>query len=548
MKNLRSGSRRIIATVFILCLFFMALIWGSYLRQRAFDRADAIEFAVQRNSNLAVALEEYAIRTVHNADAILQLVKMQYAAPGSSLDLEEMLQSHSLDRDLIEGVAITDAKGRVQVSNIPHLKTSRADLSGQPFFIFHSVHNADSLLISKPVAAAGGGPAMIVLSRRLEDAQGAFSGVILLQMQPSAFTSFYAKAHLLPNDIISLIADDGITYARRTGKVESSGEDISASPLFTHVREHADSFYRAPDAIRHVPTWFSYRKLENYPMIATVGSSEADILADLLKRQPRYIVPRIIISILILLFSVLITVFLVHRRRLSDRLSEEEEKYQRLLTEQMIAVQEREREWIGRELHDNVNQVLTTVKLYLETASREPVHPLVPRSMQLINSCVTEIRNLSHQLSAPTLGTRSLIDSINGLLETLTLSTNLKFVFDHHVEEEEVIMSQKLAIYRIVQEQLNNIVKHAEAHCVRIRLSMKQGMLVLRIKDDGKGFDRSVQRNGMGFSNIISRARVFGGVVRVESAPGAGCCVTVSLRVRVVEGELSGGEKQALIC
>jgi signal transduction histidine kinase len=197
----------------------------------------------------------------------------------------------------------------------------------------------------------------------------------------------------------------------------------------------------------------------------------------------------------------------------------------------MIAVQEREREWISRELHDNVNQVLTTVKLYLEMSARKGDDPLIPKIMQLINSSICEIRNLSHQLSAPTLGTRSLIDSINGLIEMVGFSTNLQFEFNHSGYHGLFHMSQKLALYRIIQEQVNNIVKHAEATKVWIFLSQKNGNIILRVKDNGKGFDSRVKTNGMGINNIISRAKIFGGVVRIDAAPQKGCCINVFVPV-----------------
>jgi signal transduction histidine kinase len=208
---------------------------------------------------------------------------------------------------------------------------------------------------------------------------------------------------------------------------------------------------------------------------------------------------------------------------------EEEEKYQRLLTEQMITVQEREREWIGRELHDNVGQVLTTVKLYLETASKQGNDPLISRSMQLVNSSITEIRNLSHQLSAPTLGTHSLIDSINVLIETISFSTNLIIEFDHKGYTRHVIKSQKLALYRILQEQLSNILKHAEATNIWITLVQSDGNIILTVKDNGKGFDAIVQTDGMGINNIISRTKVFDGTVQLDTAPGKGYLLEVSI-------------------
>jgi signal transduction histidine kinase len=530
MNILTSKTSRIILPVSILCLFFLALIWVSYLRQRSFDKNDSIRFAIERNSNLAVALEQYTIRTLHSADAVLQVVKMEYAEKGASLDLKKLLKRISTNLENDDWVSIIGSDGRLQMANVQYPGDTIPDFSGKSYFIFHAHNNIDSLLISKPGFSFATTKPVIVISRRMNDSKGRFAGVVCLQVPPSAFTAFYAQAQLLPNDIISLIAPDGITYARRTGSLESEGEDIHKSPLFTHIKNHADSFYFAPDAIRNIPTWFSYRRLNNFAMIATVGSSEDDILAGFNKRQPRFIIPRIIISLLIVLFSISISSFLLHRRKLSARLAEEEEKYQRLLTQQMITVQEREREWIGRELHDNVSQVLTTVKLYLELASRENDNSLISQSMHLINDSITEIRNLSHQLSAPTLGTRSLIDSINALVETMAITNSLDFTFEHS-GYTRVVMSQKLALYRILQEQINNIVKHAEATKVWISLSNRDGKVILTVKDNGKGFERKTKTNGMGLNNIISRAQVFGGHMNLNTSPQKGCSITVILPI-----------------
>jgi signal transduction histidine kinase len=534
MKSLRTN--RIILPVFAFCIFFLTLIWASYLRQRSFDKEDAIRFAIKRNSNLTVALEQYAIRTLRNADAVLQMIRMEYS-DGDSLNLKELIIKNSLSHDIIEGAVITGRDGSPKMTSITHPHKLVPSFWDRHSFIFHSKNNTDSLLISGPYVSKLTEKKVITLSRRLIDKKGAFAGIVSVQILPSTFTSFYAQARLLPNDIISLIAPGGITYARRTGSIESSGENISKSPLFRHVAEHRDSFYFASDAIRQIPSWFSYRCLKDYPIIATVGSSEADILADFIARQPRYIIPRIIISVLIILFSFLGALFMLHRRKLSNRMLQEEEKYRRLLTEQMITVQEREREWIGRELHDNVGQVLTTVKLYLETASRQGNNPLIPQSMQLINSSITEIRNLSHQLSAPTLGTRSLIDSINALIETVAFSTKLKFEFDHTGYQERVIMSQKLAVYRILQEQLSNIIKHAEATKIWITLSQNDSNIMLTVRDNGKGFDTTVKSNGMGINNIISRAKVFDGIVLIEAASGKGCYLEVTIPAIELEVE-----------
>jgi signal transduction histidine kinase len=537
MKIIKTKSGTIVLTIAAISICFLALIWVSYIRQRSFDRKNAIRFAIERNSNLAVALEQYAISTLRNADAVLQMIKIEYAFQGDSLDLRQLVKSNSINREFIEGVAIINKNSRLIKTNIEQTKQPPY-FSDRSFFIFHLLNNTDTLLISKPLLSKLIGKPVIVISRRLNDSKGRFAGVAMLQLEPSTFTSFYAQAHLLPHGIISLIAPDGITYARRTGNIESSGEDIRKSPLFDCVAHNADSFYFAKDVLRGVPTWFSYRKLKQYPIIATVGSAESEILANYAKRQPRYIAPRIIISILVVLFSFLLSFILLHRRRVAEHLLIEEERYQRLLTEGMIEVQEREREWIGRELHDNVNQVLTTVKLYLETASKQVDNPLIPRSMHLINSSINEIRNLSHQLSAPTLGTRSLIDSIDALVEMIGFSSNLLIRFDHDEYKGELNMNQKLALYRILQELMKNVVCHAEATKVWISLGEENKAVILKVRDNGKGFDPTIEGSGIGIKNILSRAQIIGGNVNIESAPGKGCCIKIVIPVTTRRGDL----------
>jgi len=227
MKIITSKSSRIIFSVSTLCLAFLTLIWVSYIRQRTFDREDSIKYAVVRNSNLAVALEQYAIRTLHNADAVLQLVKMEYALKGDSLNLQKLLINNSLNRDIIEGVSIINRTGRLLMTNIPYPADSVLDFSDRAYFVFHSKNNIDSLLISKPLLSKMFRKPVIVISRRLNDPKGRFVGVVALQVQPSAFTSFYAQAQLLPNDIISLIAPDGTIFH---GNQFNGGESIPMHP------------------------------------------------------------------------------------------------------------------------------------------------------------------------------------------------------------------------------------------------------------------------------------------------------------------------------
>jgi len=607
---------------------------------------------VQRNSNLVVALEQYTIRTIHNADAVLQFMKTEMEKNEGRLDFNELMNIPSIDKELFNGVAILDTSGRIISANFPVRYDALLNFRDRQYFQFHQKKANDELYISKPLESKTIGRTVITLSRRINRPDGRFGGVVVLQIVPSTFTLFYSGAELRKLDIISLISPDGITYARLSGNVPSYGENISKSPLFGHVAKNPIGSYFAKDAIRGVETYFSYRKLQKYPIIATVGAARNDVLANYQLKARRDYITTTFISLLIILFTVLVVLGIFYRSRHIKLLKESEGRYrsmfenckdaivilqpdgsiismnpaannifrigagmhpqldftsflkanpannaihadvqvppegfddeivfnrqdgtafmgemasasytdargnrviiaiirdttekiqlqkklidekkyrQELITKQVILAQEREREAIGRELHDNVNQVLTTVKLYLELATKDEnmASQILPKCMNLINGSINEIRNLSHELSAPTLGTRSLLDSIAALLETVSASSGLKVHFCHKRYTHHIEMEEKLALYRIVQEQLNNILKHADATEVMITLGQDGEHTILTVTDNGKGFDPENSRKGIGLSNIEGRVKVFQGRFSLQSSPGNGCTLRV---------------------
>ncbi len=646
-------NNKAIAAVCAFCLLLLVLLWTSLVEQLESDRKESIAAAVQLNDNLVVTLEQYAVRTIHNADALLQLISLEYDRKGNSMDIVGLLTEHAVQRDFFEGVVVTNEKGDVLNGDFALSKEVQINNRHKLHFQYHLKNEKGGLYIGTPIQSVVFGKPMIPISRRLNKKDGSFAGVVTVMIKPATFTRFYAEADLRARDIISLVAPNGITYSRRTGTRDSYGENISKSPLYVHVRRNRVGNYFARDAIHNVPTYFSFRKLVQYPMIATVGVSEHDVLSSYHERARRDTVFTLIISLLVLLFSVLVCLVLLHRKRGLELVKESELKYrsifekskdaillmhrgglmmavnpaacrvfempevqirrstlaqlvspadpdyphlaeggvigettrreiifqkksgatfigevsaslykdyegaekyivlisditerkrraekllldeqrvQRKITKQVILAQEREREVIGRELHDNVNQVLTTVKLYLEMAKTNPEtrDDLLSRSIHHIIHSINEIRNLSRDLSAPTLGTQSLIDSISALVEMVESSSGIPIQFEYSSYSDDLDKEQKLAVYRIVQEQLNNVVKHAKATQVCVSIKGSDSGLVVKVSDNGQGFDTAQQRSGIGLNNIVNRAKVFDAKVRIDSAPGKGCQVLIT--------------------
>ena len=667
MKNqLRLLERKvvIIAGITFACLLLLTLSWNQLQKQVRHDRAETILSAEERNSNLAVALEQYAIRTLQNGDAVLQLAIKERSNHTGHWKLQNLLKEPFVSGNAFAAIGVVDPQGE-QLTFYKSQKEEQDTVKSYDYFRVHAETGHTGLYVGKPIPWPSAGHYVIPLSRRVESEDGRFGGVVVLLLEPASLTRFYAQANLRDRDIMSFIALDGTTYARRTGARESHSENIIKSPLFTHVARRPIGTYFARDAIRGVPSYFSYRRLKNYPMIATVGSAEEDVLANFQKRTLQAYGSAVVISILIVLFAILAGYFLLARRkneeriresearyrsffensldalliihpngtvkaanpaactlfgyseeelyhngreslvdstdprfdefvqqrnetgrargefslirkdgsiftaevasatfmdadgqklatimirdltqqkRLQKKLLKEQKRFQRQLTAQVISAQEREREAIGRELHDNVNQVLTTVKLYLELAitDKAACDTLLPKSIGYVLHSINEIRKLSHSLTAPTLGTKSLIDSVNALIEMMRASSNLRIAFRHVRCEEHLSMELKLAVYRILQEQLNNVVKHAKASKVLVSLGQRPGYLTLSVKDNGQGFDADKKREGIGINNIISRAKVFGGRVTLNTQPGKGCHFLVEIPIAE-----QGPEKEA---
>jgi two-component system sensor histidine kinase UhpB len=221
------------------------------------------------------------------------------------------------------------------------------------------------------------------------------------------------------------------------------------------------------------------------------------------------------------------------RIQLEEELNEQRLSRQKQITEAVILAQEKERTEIGKELHDNVNQILGASNLYINTAMTddEMRQELLERSTELVSSAINEIRKISKSLITPGLREIGLIESIGDVIDDLKMAKDDMLIeLDlQNIAEDQIEDRRKLTLFRIVQEQLNNIVKHAQATRVLIRLSVESAFIVLTLSDNGVGFDVSKHRKGVGITNIISRTELFNGRVDIQSAPGEGCTLSVSL-------------------
>jgi signal transduction histidine kinase len=203
---------------------------------------------------------------------------------------------------------------------------------------------------------------------------------------------------------------------------------------------------------------------------------------------------------------------------------------QKKITRAILNAQEKERNHIGQELHDNISQILASSKLFLCAAGdeNEAVKELVKYPMELIDSSIHEIRRLSSRHVTP-IKDVDLQELVQSLLDSLRENTSINTTFQYDVDNRELSDDLKLNIYRIIQEQINNIVKHAAPGEVDISVQAEENGLHIEIKDDGQGFDINKKRKGIGISNMMNRIESFNGQMLIDSSPGKGCSVHIDI-------------------
>jgi PAS domain S-box-containing protein len=231
------------------------------------------------------------------------------------------------------------------------------------------------------------------------------------------------------------------------------------------------------------------------------------------------------------------------RIRLEKELVLQQRLKRQQITEVVLGAQERERFELGQELHDNINQILATSKLYLDVAieEREPRIELLAKSRNNISMAIEEIRRLSKELITPSLNDLGLIQSIKELIRNIQMVKKMKIRLTiSGVDENALLPEQKINVYRIIQEQLNNILKHAQASFVSIELNKQREQIRLLVEDDGRGFDPRMRRDGVGISNIMSRAELYNGKVEIDSSPGKGCRLEVILNSKALPDQVKG--------
>jgi PAS domain S-box-containing protein len=220
------------------------------------------------------------------------------------------------------------------------------------------------------------------------------------------------------------------------------------------------------------------------------------------------------------------------RRRAEEQLAVERDR-SRTLARRLLSAQEDERRRLAHELHDELGQTLTALKLSLQSSQRDrPADPRLDSAIGIAAAGLNQTRDLSLRLRPPLLDDLGLLPALRWLVDRSGGGPEVRLETDG--DETRLAIETETAAFRIAQEALTNALRHAEASVIAIDVRRDSGALVVAVQDDGRGFDFAATRarvvqagTSLGLLGLAERAELAGGVLAVDSTPGRGTRVTV---------------------
>jgi signal transduction histidine kinase len=252
----------------------------------------------------------------------------------------------------------------------------------------------------------------------------------------------------------------------------------------------------------------------------------------------------IVIGSVIALFMVafiVVILFLYQRRqhRQEQELARVKDQYEREALRSQLEIQEGTFKMIGQELHDNIGQVLSVVKLSLAILPIDKEHEAydsILNARQILNKAMLDLANLTKSLHTDRIAQIGLAESIQFELESLRRAGLVQIEFDLTGTEQALGEQKSVFLFRMFQEMMNNILKHAKATLVKVSLYYSEdNRFKMQIADNGVGFNVEEKRtsvnssSGVGLKSIFNRAQLIGAHLEMKSKAGEGTTVTIEL-------------------
>jgi two-component system NarL family sensor kinase len=248
----------------------------------------------------------------------------------------------------------------------------------------------------------------------------------------------------------------------------------------------------------------------------------------------------------------IVAFFGYYRKKQRNNQAEKEElklSFRQEILQAQLEIQEQTMQNISQEIHDNIGQVLSLAKLHLATMDLsfdKLLEEKVQDSKYLVGKAIQDLRNLSHSMNTEYIHETGLPGALQYELELIAKSGSYETFFSAEGTPQKLDKQKELILFRIVQEVLNNIIKHAGAKKINVQVNYLAEQVEVIIADDGRGFDLTpVQQMengtfGLGIKSMHNRAKLIGAIFNMQSTVGKGTTVTITILHATPKPELNG--------
>jgi signal transduction histidine kinase/CheY-like chemotaxis protein len=551
------------------CLFAIGLIWAVVIAEAHFERQRAIDAAMKRNSDLAIAFEQYAGRTIESADTDTRYVQLAVAHGETRAALQQLLAERASDRTLFSLTSITDEHGNILMSTFGPVPTPLANISDREYFKIHESNDTGRSFIGKPIVSRTTGLTVIPITRRLSKPDGSFAGIVVVQIEPFHFTEFYKDVTLNSGDILVLVGLDGIVRSRRAGQTQSSGEDIKTGNLLREQAKQPVGNYHGRGNLIADLRYFSYRTLRDYPLVVLVSVPEAEVLKAFYKLRTLYYAGALIVSCLVVLFAGLLIANLSERKRAEEDLNNAKEAADagnRAKSEFLANM--------SHEIRTPLNGVMGMTDLALETdltPEQQEYLETVKLSADSLLTVINDILDFSKIEAGKVdleLDDFILRDSLEATLKTLALRADekgLELLCEIAPSVPDVVRGDSNRLRQVVINLIGNAIKFTEKGEVALTIHVEtedgdDRTLHFTVSDTGIGIPAEKQKlifqpfsqadtsttrkyGGTGLGLTISKRLVglMGGNMWVESEVGRGTHFHFTARLKTSQKPIEVG-------
>jgi len=565
-------------------LFLLFVVDGLALWFTArFDYTRTLEHAKTILQKTTISLEERVRRTIDSTEAILhgRVARLQEKGPKATVSSREEWERLRKAAEMLPdpgSLWILDDKADLLMDSTEY-PSQKMNYSEREYFAAHRDQGIQ-LYVGPVVKGKVTKKYSFTISYRIGGKDGRFLGVVLAAIDVDDFTGFLRTIGVGEDGAVAVFRTDGTLIFRQPMKEEYLGRSFKKLKLFSMPFDLSPSGeYESDMWVDGVRRLVAYRKIHGRPLVVVTGVPTGSVLKEW---QTRF---RFYVSIAVIIFFALaglswfahrtvsreerersreiaginrsLTTEIAERKKVEEELQNARDELEsrvrqrtgevnaayeqlRKVSAHVESIREEERARISREIHDELGQALTGIKMELSwlitkpPEDRQSLADKVKPMLELTDKTIRTVRRISTELRPGILDDLGLAAAIEWLVEDFKNRTQIECRLLSGLKEAVPDPSLSTALFRILQETLTNVIRHAEATSVTINMREDSGVIVLEVEDDGKGItehDISDTRS-LGIIGIRERVLLLGGRLRISGSTGKGTVIVATIPLK----------------